>query len=461
MRVRTSVLLGGAFAALLLVIGISAILLWNSASVAQRRVILLHDAHSRSAGALATVRANAFLAGLLTRDYLLDPDPSHAMRYVEQFDEIRQSTERSFDILQATLQSSAEKSALTKLRSQLEAYWDPTEIALYWTPEEKLAHGRALLRQRVRRREEVFTLTQQIESLLTANFARERQRVTDADRAFRASFAWITGLALVLGCIITALTFSRMIRLERQSAAAEYELRRLSIQLRQAQEHERKHLSRELHDQVGQMLTGLRMELAAMARTGAADTDFPSRITRAKTTVEQTLRIVRNIAMLLRPSMLDDLGLTPALGWQVREFGKTNGVNAKADIDPAVDALPDSYRTCIYRIVQEALTNCARHARAENVTVTVTSSGKQVTTSIVDDGAGFDPGSQARRGLGLLGIEERVRELNGQLKVTSSPGNGTCVEVTLPCPPASEVPDDSNPDRGRSRNRANRIEASV
>ncbi len=461
MRVRTSVLLGGAFAALLVVIGISAVLVWRSAAIAQRQVITLHDAHSLAAGALATVRANAFLAGLLTRDYLLDPDPAHAPRYAEQFDEIRRGTERSFKVLQQTLQSDTERAALAKLQRELDSYWDPTEIALDWTPEEKIAHGRSLLRQRVRRREEVFALTGQIENLLSVNFARERQRVTDTDRGFRASFAWITGVALIFGTVITALTLSRMIRLERQSAAAESELRRLSIQLRQAQEHERKHLSRELHDQVGQMLTGLRMELAAMARTGVADADFPSRITRAKTTVEHTLRIVRNIAMLLRPSMLDDLGLTPALVWQVREFSKTSGVNAKADIDPAVDTLPDTYRTCIYRIVQEALTNCARHARAQNVMVSVTTDGKQVTTNIVDDGAGFDTAAHRRRGLGLLGIEERVRELNGQLKVTSSPGYGARVEVTLPCPPASEVADGSNPDRRRSRNRANRVEASV
>ena len=176
-----------------------------------------------------------------------------------------------------------------------------------------------MLRQRVRKRQEIFALAEQVEQLVTANFVKERQRITTADQEFRTSLGWTTGIALLLGLAIAGGTLARMSALERQSQTAESQLRLLSGQLRTTQEQERKYLSRELHDQVGQMLTGVRMELASIARIHAdSESEVSARIARAKGTVEQTLRIVRNIAMLLRPSMLDDLGLTPALIWLLK-----------------------------------------------------------------------------------------------------------------------------------------------
>jgi signal transduction histidine kinase len=254
----------------------------------------------------------------------------------------------------------------------------------------------------------------------------------------------------------------RMLALERQSESAESELRLLSGQIRTAQEQERKYLSRELHDQVGQMLTGLRMELASMARfIGDSESDLSSRIARSKGTVEQTLRIVRDIAMLLRPSMLDDLGLTPALAWLLKEMSRSSGIEIKSDIDSVVDSLPDRYRTCIYRVIQEALTNATRHSAAQWAEVRLKSDGDWVAGSVVDNGKGFDTSLARRRGLGLLGMGERVRELGGSIKVVSAPGRGVRVEIRLPRPVNPEVDGDTNPDRGRSRDRSSGVEASA
>src|SRR5262249_22588162 len=134
---------------------------------------------------------------------------------------------------------------------------------------------------------------------------------------------------------------------------------------------------------VGQMLTGLRMELTSAARLpGALGTEIASRLGRAKETVEQTLGIVRNIAMLLRPSMLDDLGLMPALNWLVKEISRTSGSSIKADIDPRVDELPDAHRTCLYRVVQEAITNATRHSGAGSIELRVHTLGEWVVASI-------------------------------------------------------------------------------
>jgi len=413
--------------------------------------------------ALATLRANVYLNAILTRDYLLDSDPAHAQQYIDQFNRIRENTEDSFRTLDALGLEDEQKPALNKLREELSAYWDPTEVVLDWSPEEKRAQRSEMLRQRLRRREEIFALAGQVESLVTANFTRERQRITTADQEFRMSLGWTTGIALMFGLAIAGGTLARMLSLERQSQKAESELRLLSGQIRTAQEQERKNLSRELHDQVGQMLTGLRMELTGIARIhGNSESEVSLRIARAKGTVEQTLRIVRNIAMLLRPSMLDDLGLAPALAWLVKEVERSRGFEIHSEIDPAVDALPDAYRTCVYRVVQEALTNASRHSEARKVDVTLKSAGAWVTGLIADDGRGFGRGAPRSQGLGLLGMEERVRELGGNIRIVSAHGKGTRVEFRLPRPvPTTEVHGDTDSDRGRSRDRSDRIETSV
>jgi signal transduction histidine kinase len=203
------------------------------------------------------------------------------------------------------------------------------------------------------------------------------------------------------------------------------------------------------------------MELGSIARIhGNSGSEISSRIAQAKGTVEQTLRIVRDIAMLLRPSMLDDLGLAPALAWLSKEAARSGGFESECDIDPSVDQLPDSYRTCIYRVVQEALTNAARHSGARSVRVSLRRDGAWVAGLVIDDGHGFEQGVRKSIGLGLLGMQERVREVNGTIRIESVPGTGTRVDFRLPFP-AGEESNDQNPDRGRSRNRPNRIEISA
>lgn len=462
MRSPRSILLAFGFAALLLVIAGSALAVFRNARIAQSQVAELHAAHSRAAVALSGIRANAYLIGVLTRDYLLDEDPTQAPQYIAELNKIKGDTEQEFHELEASGQDDEQKTALRKLRGEFEAYWDPTEIALDWTPAEKRAQRRQLLRDRVRMREEVLALATEVENMITANFRRERQRITSAEREFRSSLGWTTGIALLLGFAIAAATVARMHKLERQSMLAESELRRLSGQIRTAQEQERRNLSRELHDQVGQMLTGLRMELASMARLqDHSDSELSSRIARGKGTVEQTLRIVRNIAMLLRPSMLDDLGLTPALAWLIKEMSRSSGIEIRADIDAALDSLPDAHRTCLYRLVQEALTNATRHSGASRIDVAVKQEGGWIAVKVSDNGRGFDRAAVKYKGLGLVGMEERARELNGEVRFDSLPGRGATVEVRLPHPASSEVIDDQNPDRRRSRDRAHRVETTT
>jgi signal transduction histidine kinase len=147
---------------------------------------------------------------------------------------------------------------------------------------------------------------------------------------------------------------------------------------------------------------------------------------------EKTLNTVRDLALLLRPSMLDDFGLVPALNWHAREMAKRTGLNVRVAADEVADDLPDEHKTCIYRVVQEALHNAARHASARNLQVVVRSEGSRVVFSVRDDGSGFD--KRFVRGLGMLGMEERVRRLGGEFRIDSEPGRGTTVSAELPLP---------------------------
>lgn len=471
-RVRRSILLGVAFVSLLLIIGVSAFAIWRNATAAQLRVATVHRAHLEAGNALAALRANVFLTGILTRDFLLDVDPKHSQQYADQFLKIRMGIDDSFRALEASAQGDQEKAALERLREEVETHLDPTRIVLDLTLAGENPRRAEFLQERLRRREQIVALASGVEKMMTENFSRERERITKADEEFRASLAWTAGLALVLGFGIAGITLARMVVLESQSQIAESELRRLSTQVRTAQEKERKYLSRELHDQVGQMLTGLRMELSSIAQAhGDADGELFSRIKHANSNVEQTLRVVRNIAMLLRPSMLDDLGLAPAILWLTKEMSRSSGMEIEAKVDPALDHLPDTHLTCLYRVVQEALTNVSKHAGAHKVEVSLKATGEWVVGSIEDNGCGFDTGAVRRDGLGLVGMDERIRELGGHFRVISVAGQGTRAEFRLPIPKsgvrtgtektAKEIRDDSHPDRGRPRDRTDRIETSA
>jgi signal transduction histidine kinase len=149
--------------------------------------------------------------------------------------------------------------------------------------------------------------------------------------------------------------------------------------------------------------------------------------------VDNMFRTVRDLALGLRPSMLDDFGLQAALEWRVRDVTGRCDVDVELHVDGEVDILPDRYRTCVYRAVQEALTNCVRHAKARSIAVSVTREGDHIDVTVTDDGVGFDP---ARRGagLGLRGIEERVKELHGLMTIQAVEEGGTKLAICLPWP---------------------------
>jgi signal transduction histidine kinase len=225
-------------------------------------------------------------------------------------------------------------------------------------------------------------------------------------------------------------------RAEEKLKSYSRKLQVLSRRLVEAQEMERLNIARELHDEIGQSLSAIMMEAGNVQAAPQAD-NVSYRAASIGSIAEKTLNAVRDLALLLRPSMLDDFGLIPALNWQAREMTKRTGLNVRVNADEVSGDLPDEHKTCIYRLVQEALNNAARHAIARNLQVTVKSENGRVTFSVQDDGKGFD--KRAVRGLGLLGMEERVSRLGGKFQIDSQPGRGTTISAALPLPETAET----------------------
>jgi len=209
------------------------------------------------------------------------------------------------------------------------------------------------------------------------------------------------------------------------------ELEGLSKRLVEAQEAERRSISQELHDEVGQTLGAVLVDLGQLSNlVSPSDNIVKDQIARIKSAAESAVRSIRDMALLLRPPMLDDLGLIPALEWQARETSRRSDMEVEVDAAELPGNLPDELKIGIYRLVQEALQNAATHAHAKNAKVSVKHEGSDVDVQISDDGVGFQPGRT--RGMGILGMEERVRQLGGRLELQSSPGKGTMVHTVLP-----------------------------
>jgi signal transduction histidine kinase len=216
----------------------------------------------------------------------------------------------------------------------------------------------------------------------------------------------------------------------------------LSQQLMEAQEAERRHLARELHDEIGQALTAVKINLQALERSAGDNVVLP-RLDESVALVDRALQQVRNLSLDLRPSLLDDLGLVAALRWYLDRQAQRAGFAAEFVADPPGIRAPAPLETTCFRVAQEALTNIVRHARAKHVRIGLRQQGNELHLTIRDDGIGFDvPGARQRaaRGgsLGLLGMQERVLLIRGRIEIHSASGHGTEIQVRLPLTSALE-----------------------
>jgi signal transduction histidine kinase len=440
MRPRSWPVLFFGFGSLIFLIALAGLGAARRASQIYIEMASINESHRGVMSSLGEVRSGVNLSGIYVRDYLLDPSQLTASVHRKGLLEIRASMSKEIEALERQI-GSEQAAALVPLRQELDGYWDSLDPLFSWTYPQKMALSSLFLRQQVLpRRDAALAIARGIRDITDANFQIQQRRLERSQAAFRRYLAWMLGIAISLGLVVATISVYRISRLERETEGhqdrtdrAQRELRRLSQELVRAQEAERRSISRELHDEVGQMLTALRMELVGLEEIRSSPGEiFRNKLQDAKQLTEQTLLSVRDMAMGLRPAMLDDLGLGPALEWQGREFSRRNGIPVDVQIDGLVEDLPEAHRTCIFRIVQEALTNCARHAQAKSIRVTLHGRQDAVLLSVQDDGVGMAGGWPASRGLGLIGVEERARELGGQVTISSQPGKGTNLRVEIP-----------------------------
>jgi two-component system, NarL family, sensor histidine kinase UhpB len=209
-------------------------------------------------------------------------------------------------------------------------------------------------------------------------------------------------------------------------------------QIINAQERERQRIARELHDETSQVLTSLLISLAVLEESVETQ-EARERIAETRALAHSTLRAIRNLSIDLRPSALDDLGLLPALRWYVKEYQRKCSIEVEFQATGFKERLPAEMETALYRIVQESLTNTAKHANARRVTIMLKEDSNTIYARIADDGRGFDYEALLRTpnqelGLGLAGMHERAVLLDGALNIHSAPGQGTTIEVSIPLP---------------------------
>jgi signal transduction histidine kinase len=228
----------------------------------------------------------------------------------------------------------------------------------------------------------------------------------------------------------------------------------LSAKLVAAQEQERRRIGCELHDEIGQALTAIKVEVALAERDATTPSGCAAALARLRTITDRTLQSVRDVSRLLHPLDLDDLGLPDAMASYVREFSQRTGVKTSFASDDLPARLAPEIEICAYRIVQEALTNVARHAAASRCQVELRKQDAGIALVVEDDGKGFDQAllssGQAPRGLGLLGMRERVNGLRGDFRLETSPGTGTRLTVHLPDLPAPAGAPDAEAERGEN-----------
>ena len=445
MRFRTWPVVALALVGLLTLIVVSILAAQRKADIAYAHLESLNARYREVETRLRRVRSSLHLSGILARDFLLDTT-TPASEYRSRLVAFHTESERMIAELEPLLHET-DPGRYRALRSQLDEYW--SAYAPLFDGTTQINRYDFLRREIVPRRDAVMEISAEIEAINNNTLHAQQEAAAARQRELHQYLTATLGASLTLGLVVAIIAVIRIRLLEGRSEEqhgrtqqAEQELRRLSNQLVRMQEEERKLLSRELHDELGQMLTALRMEIGRAERAQALGSPaFGQTVAESKALVDRMMRMVRDLAMGLRPSMLDDLGLEPALAWQAREFSRRYNVPVDLSVDGDLERLPDPQRTCVYRVVQEALTNCAKHSAATEIEVKVVRGRTRLDVSVRDNGVGMSlPANHS--GLGLTGIKERVKDINGSASIETRPGGGTVVHITLPVPATESSKED-------------------
>ncbi len=410
----------------------------------ERRATAINSRYMQAQELLSTVRAQILLASVYVRDALLDPDPTTPAAYRERVEDTYGSIDRALEQYVPVLDSAAERDRVTRLRREVDDSRNTMLRVLATDSTRWPTDARILLRnQVVPRRQVVIRVSEEVQALNRSAFVEQQQEIAGVygatQRRVWASLGGALAASFGIGLLATLYAGRLEDRIRRQrvkDAQNARDLQHLSAKLVTAQEEERRTIARELHDEVGQVLTAIKVELAVAQHAVDAAGGNAHLLDDARSIADGALTTVRDLSHLLHPALLDDLGLPSAIEWYLRGFGKRHGIRVEVLQDGMEERLAAETEAAAYRIVQEALTNIAKHARASVCRVYLQRLPNTVLVTIEDDGVGFDPAESGRtgqrRGLGLIGIRERVAQLRGTLRIESAPGKGVRLTVELP-----------------------------
>ncbi len=417
-------------------------------TTASRRHLEIYRHYVDQDQLLSTLRLNVWLAGNYIRDFFISPTPERADLLRSQIATLRRENE---DVLRKMSRAPDEQDVIPKLRRSLDEFWGVAVPAAGMMHAAREQQYDFVQREIVPRRGELY-------AALRALTAADQQRLENIEGEFANSRREATSRLLVmlvagvlLSLLVARLSLRHAENLERQAerhyAAVEQakgELQQLSARLLEIEEEGKRRLSRELHDEIGQTLALLQIEISrAQSLPGPHPEALRDSLARAHELAERTVQTIRNMALLLRPALLDDLGLVPALQFLLEDFLRRSHIATEFVEDGVADQFPDSVKTCVYRVLQEALHNCEKHSGATRVRVTVRQFPELLLLEVEDNGRGFTLNDQGMplktSGLGLLGIRERAVNSGGALTIDSSPGHGTRIALRVPLammPPA-------------------------
>jgi signal transduction histidine kinase len=388
--------------------------------------------------ALSTIRRNLWLAGNYVREFFIQNTPAQGAELVSQLQGLRQEDERALRFLERL---PLHRQVVPALRKSLDEFWSIgihlPQTMLHAGSEAEIAF---LQREVVPRRGELHNALIEITAADQRMLENSEGEFAGARRRAAERLLLLLGLGVLLSAIVTRISLRHAENLEREADShfaaveqAKQELQQLSARLLEIEEQGRRKLSRELHDEIGQSLALLQIEIShAQPLTKGASGELRERLDRARELAERTVQSIRSISGLLRPALLDDLGLVPALQFQLEDFLRRSGIACEFTEDGVEERLPDPVKTCVYRVVQEALHNCEKHSGASKVRVTVRQLDGCLLAKVEDDGRGFTSAVQRSTGLGLLGMRERSANVGGSLTIDSALGQGTHIALRIP-----------------------------
>jgi len=434
MAISKRLVLRSGFSIIIGLLVISTVMAWRVQESFSNRSFEIHRRFVHEQEILTSLRRALWQVGVRVRDHYLDPEPN-VDGAVEDLKNLQAEAGKLFTDLRNTSQRPDVISALELLYADI---CSAARTAVHIEGDGPARYS-FIQNEIIPRRNEAGRLLREVEKTNHSSLAASEEEFRDTRSGATQRLVTLLAVSLVAGVLVAHFSTRYAERLEQEAqdrfsevSDAKSQLEHLSARLMEVQEEERTRLSRELHDEIVQNLAVLKMEIREAQALATRGSDAREPLARSRKLAETTVQEVRNISVLLRPSLLDDLGLGPALQWQAEEFTRRTGVPCSLRGEVA-DDLPDAVKTCVYRVTQEALRNCEKHSKATDVCVTLTERHDSLEVVVEDNGTGFAV-DRARRptSLGVLGMKERASALGGVLQTSNRPNGGARVRLSVP-----------------------------